>query len=195
MATPTEIPRIRNITVSGRIGAGATTLATKLAKHLDWNLLEGGLLFDRIHKELKLDQTQVAARPDHFDIEYEERIKKMLKNETHQIIQSHLAGYDAQGIEGIFKILIVCEDSKGNDKREVRIDRLMNRDSKSAEEAKYEVLERENEHLSKFRRLYAGNDPNWVYWDKKYYDLFINTYDKNAEQTFHAALEALRLKP
>lgn len=195
MASPIDIPGIRNITVSGRIGAGATTLATKLAEKLGWELLEGGALFEKIHQELKLDQNKVGKRPDHFDLEYEEKVKNMLKNENHNIIQSHLAGYDARGIDGVFKILIVCEDKAGNDKREVRIDRLMNRDSKSVEEAKHEVVEREDEHISKFRRLYADNNPNWVYWDKKYYDLVINTFDHNKEQTFHAALAALGLKP
>jgi cytidylate kinase len=194
MAAPMDIPGIRNITVSGRIGAGATTLAVKLANKLGWKLLEGGALFEKIHKELNLDQSLVHKRPDKFDLEYEEKIKKMLKEESHHIIQSHLAGYDAQGIDGVFKILIVCEDSRGEDKREVRIDRLMNRDQKSAEEAKHEVLEREGEHLSKFRRLYADSDPNWVYWDKKYYDLVINTYDKNANQTFQTALQALGIR-
>lgn len=194
MGLPIELPGIHNITVSGRIGAGATTLATKLSEKLSWELLEGGALFEKIHKELNLAQDQVNKRPDHFDLEYEERVKKMLREESHHIIQSHLAGYDARDIEGIFKILIVCEDSMGNDKREVRIDRLMNRDNKSAEDAKHEVLERESEHLSKFRRLYADNDQEWVYWDKKYYDLVINTYDKNSDETFHIALDALGLK-
>lgn len=186
--------KYRNITISGRIGAGATTLAKKLSQILGWDLLEGGDLFEKIHKELNISQSQASKRPDHFDLEYEEKIKNMLKNETGHIIQSHLAGFDAQGIEGAFKILIICEDSGGNDKPEIRIDRLVNRDNISIEEAKDEVVEREKQHLEKWRRLYAGGNPNWVYWDKKYYDLAINTYDHNQEETLKIALEALRVK-
>ena len=137
----------------------------------------------------------VSKRPDHFDIEYEEKVKNMLKNESHHIIQSHLAGFDAQGIEEVFKILIICEDSEGNDKPDIRIDRLVNRDKISIEEAKEEVIERERQHLSKWQRLYANNDQNWVYWDKKYYDLVINTYDHNQEETLKIALGALGVKP
>ncbi len=191
MASPTEIPGIRNVTISGRIGSGATTLAKSLSERLGWNLLEGGALFEKIHKELKIGESQVGSRPDHFDLEYEKRIKKILRDESHHVVQSHLAGYNAQGIEGVFKILVMCEDDKGNDRPEIRIDRIVNRDRKSVEEAKEEVLEREKEHLTKFRRLYANSDPNWVYWDKKYYDLVINTFDHNKEQTFHTALSAL----
>lgn len=193
MSEAIDIPNIQNITISGRIGSGATTLAKSLSQKLGWDLLEGGELFEKIHKELDLDQSKVTGRPDHFDLEYEERIKKMLRDSKHHIIQSHLAGYDAQGIDGVFKILVVCENHDGEDKREVRIDRLVNRDGKTVEAAKREVLEREKEHLEKFRRLYANNDPEWVYWNPKYYDLVINTYDHNKESAFSAAFNALNV--
>lgn len=193
MASPIEIPGTRIITVSGRIASGSTTLAKSLSEKLGWDLLEGGELFEKIHEELKLDQSLVSGRPDHFDLEYEEKIKKMLRDESHHIIQSHLAGYDAQGIDGVFRILVVCEDKDGQDMRDIRIDRLVNRDGISVEEAKEEVLHRGQSDLEKWRRLYVNSDPNWVYWNKKYYDLVINTYDKNANETFNTALSALGL--
>lgn len=183
---------IRNITVSGRIGSGTTTLATGLAQDLGWEFLEGGVLFEKFHKELGVSENEVASRPDKFDLEYEEKIKKMLRNGEHQVIQSHLAGFDGQGIEGVFKILVVCEDEEGNDKTEIRIDRLVNRKGISIEEAKEEIKRREEGHLSKWRRLYAKNDQNWVYWDKNYYDLVINTYSHNQEESLKIALEALK---
>lgn len=189
-----DLPHIKNITVSGRIGSGATTLAQRLAEKLDWDILDGGKLMRKINQDLGVSVIEANKRPDHFDLEYEERIKKMLKEESHHIIQSHLAGFDAQGIEGVFKILIVCEDAQGNDKAEIRIDRLVNRDGLSVEEAKFEVHEREKQHLEKFRRLYANNDQEWVYWKKEYYDLVINTFSHNPEETLSIALEAIGIK-
>lgn len=194
MDNPIELPNIRNITVSGRIGSGATTLATKISETLGWDILDGGKLFRKINSDLGMSITQSNKRPDHFDLEYEEKIKKMLKGETNHIVQSHLAGFDAQGIPGIFKILVICEDQDGNDKTEIRIDRLVNRDGKVVEEAKKEVLEREAEHLKKFRRLYANGDQKWVYWDHKYYDLVINTFSNNEEESLNLALKALGVK-
>lgn len=191
MIKPSNLPNIKNITVSGKIGAGATSLGKNLSKTLGWDFLEGGDLFEKIHKELKLSQAMVNSRPDHFDLEYEKKVKKMLSSESHHIIQSHLAGFDAQGIDKVFKILVVCEDNQGNDKEEIRIDRLINRDKISIEEAKEEVLERERQHLEKWRRLYAENDQNWVYWDKKYYDLVINTYSHGQDETLKLALEKI----
>ncbi len=191
MASPIDLPNIRSITISGRIGSGATTLANSLSEKLGWDLLEGGALFEKIHQDLHLDQSLVESRPDHFDLEYEERIKKMLRNEKHHIIQSHLAGYDAQGIEGVYKILVICEDKHGVDMQDIRIDRLVNRDGKSVEDAKQEVLEREKEHLAKFRRLYANNDSDWVYWQPKYYDLVINTFDHNKKDALDVSIKGL----
>ncbi|MBI5045296.1 MAG: cytidylate kinase family protein [Candidatus Levybacteria bacterium] len=183
--------KVRNITISGRIGSGASTLAKKLAEELGWQMLDGGKLFRKINEELGFSITQTEKRPDHFDLEYEERIKKMLREEEHRIIQSHLAGFDAQGIPGVFKILLVCED-EGEDVPAVRIDRLVNRDGVAVEEAKYEVIERERQHLNKFRRLYVNNDTSWVYWDKKYYDCVINTFTHNQKSVFEIALESLK---
>lgn len=191
MSSPVDLPGINNLTISGRIGAGATTLATKLSEALHWPLLEGGEIFARIHKELNISQVDVLQRPDNFDLKFEDQIKKTLKEEKHKIIQSHLAGFDAQGIEGVFKILVICRDPNGDDKADIRIDRLMNRDALSLNDAKHEILEREKENLTKFRKLYADNDPNWVYWDEKYYDLVVNTYSHNQDEALKLVLSAL----
>lgn len=191
--TPIDLPNIRNITVSGRIGTGTTTLAKGLAERLGWEVLEGGELFAKIHQDLNLSELDVRDRPDKFDLAYEEKIKNMLQKGKYQIIQSHLAGFDAQGITGVFKILILCEDERGTDKTEIRIDRVMHRRGISFDEAKEEVRVREQQNLTKWRRLYANNDNNWVNWDKKYYDLVINTYTHNPQQTLEVALKALRI--
>lgn len=180
---------IRNITVSGRIASGTTTLAKGIAQQLGWQLLEGGELFDQyFNQHTGTDE----ERADSVDLGYEEMVKKKLREENHQIIQSHLAGFDAQGIPGIYKILVVCEDHDGQDRTEVRIDRLINRKDISVEEAKKEIVARDSGNLAKWRRLYANNDSAWVYWDKKYYDLVINTYELSRHEAIEKAMEALK---
>lgn len=186
-----DLKNIRNITISGRIGSGATTLAKKLSEILGWEMLDGGGIFRQLQKEQGFDINRTDSRPDHFDLEYEKMVKKNLKEKNHQIIQSHLAGYDAQKIDGVFKILVVCVGEDGEDKTEIRVDRIVNRDKVSIDEAKKGVVGREEEHLKKFRRLYADNDESWNYWNKDYYDLIINTYSHNAEETLRLALNAL----
>ena len=194
MKTPIDLPGINNITVSGRIGTGKTTLAVKLGEVLGWEVLDGGKIFRRITKELGKSIINSNQRPDKVDLEYEDMIKKLLTKEKHHIVQSHLAGFDAQGIEGVFKILVICRDEHGDDKADIRIDRLMNRDNVSIEDAKHEILEREKQNLAKFRRLYAHGDQNWVYWDEKYYDLIVNTYSHNQEEALQIALSGIGYK-
>lgn len=184
-------PDIKNITVSSRIGAGATTLALSLSKALGWKFWEGGALVEKLYKELKASENETMLRPDSHEIWMDNKIKEMLANESKLVVQAHLAGFMAQGISGVFKILVVCEED-GIDKVEIRIDRLVNRKGISIEEAKKEVKEREEGNLGKWRRLYMKGDKSWVYWDPSYYDLIINTFDHNPDQSLDLALKALK---
>jgi len=188
-----ELPsHIRNITVTGRIASGATTLAKQIADTLGWNFIEGGVaIADAFFKETGISELEVHKRPDHKDLSFDEEIKHILQNERNFVIQSHLAGFNAQGIDGVFKILTVCEDKNGIDKTDIRIDRLVNRKDISVEEAKDEVQKREAGNLAKWRKLYAHNDPHWVHWDPKYYDLIVNTYMLNKEASLEHALKAI----
>jgi len=189
-----ELPGIRNITISGRIGTGKSTLAEHLADALGWDMLDGGKIFRKIAKEMGISIIEKTKIPDELDMEFEEKVKDMLVNQNHHIVQSHLAGFVAQGISEVYKILVVCQDEDGEDKPSIRIDRLMNRDFLSANEAKYEIKKREEEHLNKFRRLYANDNPNWVYWDNKFYDLVVNTFYLNQKEAVDFVLKQLSLK-
>lgn len=188
---PIELPGIRNITISGRIGTGKSTLADHLAELLGWSVLDGGKIFRKLAKEMGISIVDKNQIPDEIDVAFEERVKHMLTNEKNHVVQSHLSGFVAQGIEGVYKILVVCEDEEGEDKQSIRIDRLMNRDLLSADEAKHDIKKREEEHLEKFRRLYVDNDTNWVYWNKKYYDLVVNTFSLNQKEALNFVLNAL----
>ena len=193
MDKPIDASGIRNITISGRIGTGKTTLANNLAKTLHWKVLDGGKLFRRFAKDQGFHISEKHKIPDELDKAFEERVKYILKNEKNEIIQSHLAGFTAQGIPEVFKILVICEDKEGEDKKSIRIDRIMNRDNVPSEKAREEIHLREEMDLAKYRKLYVNNDQNWVYWDPKYYDLIINTFDHNAEESLKVVLKALGL--
>lgn len=190
--TPIELPNVRLITVSGRIASGSTTLAKKLAQHLNWRHIEGGEIFwEAIRQKLQLDPKDTALRPDDEDQAFEQYQKKLLTEDTHIVLETKLAGFNAQGIDGIFKILVICTDETGEDQTNIRIDRLVNREGMSIEKAKEEVLVREKNDIEKWQRLYADNNNQWVYWDERYYDLVINTYSHDQQQTLDLALEAM----
>jgi cytidylate kinase len=191
-----DIANIRVITVSGRIAAGSTSLAKHLAKTLHWRHLEGGEIFwEAVRKRLALSPKDTKLRPDQEDEAFDASLKKVIREEKNIILETKLAGFNAQGVDGVFKILVVCENDRGEDQTQIRIDRLVNREEQPMARAKEEVLVREKSDLEKWRRLYANSDKNWYYWDSKYYDLVINTYFSDQEQTLKIALGALGYKP
>ena len=191
MDKPVELPNIRIITVSGRIGAGSTSLAKHIAKTLSWKHIEGGEIFwEAVRKKMQLSPKDTNLRPDEEDVLFDKRLSEMLKQETHIVLETKLAGYLARDMHDVFRIAVICEEG-GVDRPEIRIDRLLNREQVSAAEAKTEVFEREHNDLSKWRKLYVNNDQDWVYWDSKYFNVTINTFDHNQEESKKLALKAI----
>jgi CMP/dCMP kinase len=192
MASPIDLPHIRIITISGRIGAGSTSLAKHVATRLGWRHVEGGDIFwEAIRKRMNVAAKDTNLRPDEDDKLFEEKQKQMLTTEKYLVLESKLGGFCGQEIPDVFKVAVVCEDANGEDQPQIRIDRLVNREQLPMEEAKSEVLQREINDLTKWRRLYAKNDPTWVYWDKKYYDLTVNTFSHNQEESLAMVLSAI----
>jgi cytidylate kinase len=189
---PTELPGFRNIAISGRIAAGSTSLANKLSEVLSWKHIEGGDVFwEVVRKKMGLAPKDTKLRPDKEDEDFDASLKKLLKEDEHIILETKLAAFNAQGIEGVYKILVICEDGNGQDQTQIRIDRLINRETQSVEEAKEEILVREKSDLEKWQKLYANGDANWTYWDPKYYDLIVNTYSLNKEEALQFVLEKI----
>ncbi len=154
MDQPVELSNIRIITVSGRIGAGSTSLAKHLAKTLNWKHVEGGEIFwEAIRKKMNGANKDTKLRPDEEDLLFEEKQKQMLETERFLVLESKLAGFCAAEMPDVFRVAVVCEDLNGNDQAEIRIDRLVNRENLSMHDAKSEVLEREANDLSKWRKL------------------------------------------
>lgn len=189
---PEELEGIRVITISGRIASGSTTLAKHLADKLGWRHIEGGDIFwERVRAKLDLDSKDTNKRPDNEDQIFDAELKNIIKNEKGIVLETKLAGFNAQGVPGVFKVLVVCQDETGADHIDIRIDRFINREESSIENAKREVIEREKNDIEKWRRIYANNDQEWVYWDEKYYDLVVNTYSHNPEESLKLVLEKI----
>jgi CMP/dCMP kinase len=192
MNKPVDIPGIRLITVSGRIGAGSTSLAKNLAKTLNWKHIEGGEIFwEVVRTKRSLAAKETNLRPDTDDLLFDNQLKKILEEERHVILETKLAGFLAQGLKDVFKIVTLCEDSDGRDTPEIRIDRLVNREQIPMDDAKAEVLEREENDLAKWRSLYMHGDTSWIYWDRKYFDFVVNTFSHNAEESLQLVLTTI----
>jgi cytidylate kinase len=195
MKTPIDLPNIRLMTISGRIGAGSTSLAKKLAEIFAWKHIEGGEVFwEDLRKKKQLSAKDTHLRSDKEDIDFDTYVKQLLQEEKHCILETKLAGFFAQGLKDVFKIGVICDNADGEDQPQIRIDRLVNREQISLEDAKQEVTEREAHDLSKWRQLYAAGNKGWVYWDKKYFDLVVNTYSHSQEESVDLVLDAIGFK-
>lgn len=107
--------------------------------------------------------------------------KQMLQSEINIIYEAWLAGFMTQGIEGVLKVLVICSNDA------VRIDRVVNRDNMTIDEAKRFLKQREEENTVKWKKLYGDHD----FWDPHYYDLAIDTYGSGPMETVGKVLDKL----
>lgn len=192
MDTPAHVPNVRLISISGRIASGSTTLAKKLAYALRWQRMEGGDIFwEAVRSKLGLSPKDTGLRPDEEDLAFEAMQKEILEKRDHMVIESKLAGFVSRDLPDVFRILVICVDPNGADQTNIRIDRLVNREHMTIAEAKEEVLVREKSDVEKWRRLYAADDPEWTFWDEKYYNLVVNTYAHDPDEALALVLRAI----
>ncbi len=173
----------RNISISGLICTGTTTLSKLLSEKLGWPRSSTGEMFReycRIHN-LPLEQT--SLRPDSVTLEIDGMVKAKFEKEKNLIMEGWLTGFLAREIKDVFKILLICDDA-------LRIDRLVNRDGLAVDWAQQEIEVRERENLKKWSRIYGVSD----FWNSKYYNLTIDTYENSKEEALNKVLEGLQIK-
>ncbi len=171
---------LRNITISSKAATGSTTLARSLSEKLGWQLILGGELVREHVRKNGIPLEETSRTSDQYHLDLDNLIKEKLRKENHLVIESWLAGYDAQGIPEVYKILLTCPDDA------VRIDRLVNRDKMTIEEAKYHLQTREEENIKKWEKLYLTKD----FWNPKMYDLVIDTYANGPTETLEIAMKS-----
>lgn len=209
------MPNIRdynysNIAISGLPGSGSTTLLRLLKEELDldgWRGYSGGEFMRAYAAENGLfDDKQKLHHPatvyaDDFDRQVDMGVREKLKTQKKWIIESWLAGFLAQGLDSTLKVLVMCSDDA------VRIDRIVNRDEVSVDEAKAHIKHRYAENLAKWARMYADEWHDWVikpgtlsehnpidFWNPKLYDVVIDTYSTNQSKTLSIVLDAITKK-
>lgn len=200
--------RYHNITISGLPGSGSTTLLKLLKDELKfdgWKGFNGGEFMRAYAAEKGLfDASQnihhsAADYEDDFDRKVDFGMREKLDSEQKWILEAWLSGFMAQGVKGVLKVLMVCQDDS------VRIDRIVNRDQITVEDAKVHIQERYDNNVSKWRRMYKDQWQEWVvdkgiatpkdeidFWRPDLYDIVIDTYSNNQEQTLKLVLDELK---
>ena len=182
-AFDSQLLKYRNITVSGKIATGTTTLAKNLKQILNWEYINTGALQRQWDREHGVNENARGAslRPDDHERQMEALAKKTLSEKKHVVYEAWLSGFMARGISGVLKILLICSDNA------VRIDRVANRDKVTIGEAKKFIHTREEENIAKWKKLYGNHD----FWNPKYFDLVIDTFSSGQMETLGKALDKL----
>ncbi|MCL4360494.1 cytidylate kinase family protein [Patescibacteria group bacterium] len=179
-----------SIAISGRPGAGRSTLLKNLKDFLfplGWEFFSGGdwsrQFSIQAGKHHASDPTHHKATDygDEVDHQIDDAMRQKISDpDVHMAIESWIAGWNARGIPHVLKVLLMCDDA-------LRIDRVVNRDNISVDEAKQHLRDREEANLGKWKRMYGVSD----FWDPKYYDLILNTYSHAPKETLNLVLQAL----
>ncbi|MBI5127101.1 cytidylate kinase family protein [Candidatus Roizmanbacteria bacterium] len=182
MITPFN-SKYRLITVSGKVAVGTTTLTKNLVHTLGWKHINFGALqrqYDRKHGINENRQGAVARSDDH-EKKMEEMGEKMLKIEKNIIYEAWLSGFLARNYKDVLRVLLFCSHE------DLKVDRVVNRENISIEEAKHWIKQREEENEKKWKKLYGDYD----FWDKKYFNLVIDTYKTGPMETLGKVLDKL----
>jgi len=179
-----------SIAISGRPGAGRSTLLKNLKEFvlpLGWEAFSGGdwarqfAIQSGKHDAGDTRHHKATDYGDEIDHQIDAAMRKKLEDPSvHMAVESWIAGWNMRGLPHVLKVLLMCDDA-------LRIDRIVNRDNITVDEAKVHIREREDANLAKWNRMYGVND----FWDPKYYDLVLNTYSHGPRETVNLVLQAL----
>lgn len=178
--------KYRNITISGKIAVGTTTLAKNLEHLLGWKYINVGALqrkFDRNHS-IHENKQGALSRPDIHERSMEDMTLRILREESSLIYEAWLSGYITRNMPDVFRVLLTCSHE------DIRIDRVVNRENITVEEAKHWIKQRETENITKWRKLYGTDD----FWNPKFFHLVIDTYSFGPMQTLGKVLDMLGFK-
>jgi cytidylate kinase len=174
-----------NISISGGVGVGTTTLMNNLKPYLepyDWQFKSTGQFVREYTKENVVPAATLVS--DDFDREIEARAKETLEKGKNWVIDAWLAGFVARDLKNTLRVLLICSNEA------VRIDRVVNRDKVTVDDAKKNIRTREEENFKKWRRIYG----DYNFFDPQYYHLVIDTYSIGQMGTVGKVLDELGYK-
>ena len=175
--------KYNNITISGKIAVGTTTLAKNVRDELGWTYYNTGAMQREFDREEGRNENAIGAlsRTDDHERGMEALTKKKLTEEKNIVYEAWLSGFVAKDIPGVLKVLVICSDYN------IRVDRVVNREKITVDEAKAWMRQREEENIPTWQRLYGEHD----FWDPKYYDVVVDTFSTGPMESMGLVLDKL----
>ncbi|OGK29680.1 hypothetical protein A3D08_03160 [Candidatus Roizmanbacteria bacterium RIFCSPHIGHO2_02_FULL_43_11] len=174
-----------NITLSGGAGSGKSLLFGNLRSCLEpqgWHFLQAG--------EMMRDKTNERLNPaaDLLPVSHhqsvEENTRDILTTKTHFVIDAWLAGFVARDLPKTLRVLVYMSDE------DERARRVAKRDGITPDEAMRLIRDREDRNIQFWRSIYGDYD----FWDRKYYQLTIDSTYLNPQKCLQRVLDTMGLK-
>lgn len=172
--------KYKNIAISGDIGTGKSTLARLLSEKLKWEYVSAGNYFREWYKNQGMDVSKVYGIPEEEDRKMEASFQKEMMEKEGVVFESRLAGWLARDYPETLKVLCTVSNAEA-------YKRVAKRDSVSEEEAEKLSIQRSNDLVEKFNKLYNVSD----FLAGKYFDLVIETTNLTPDEVLQQVLEKL----
>ena len=169
------------ITIGGLAGTGTTTLAELLSEKLDIPYISAGSVFREMAAEKGmsvLEFSEFAEGNDDIDKEIDKRQAELAKSADNLIVEGRLSAYF---VEADLKLWLVTPF-------DVRSERIAERESKSVDQAKEEIIAREKSEALRYMDIHNIDISNM-----DIYDLIINTGTFNPEKVSEIILTTLKV--
>ena len=169
------------ITIGGLAGTGTTTTAELLSEKLDIPFISAGSVFRDMAREKGmsvLEFSEFAEGNDDIDKEIDERQAELARSSDNLIVEGRLSAYF---VEADLKLWLVTPF-------DVRSSRIAERESKSVDVAKEEIITRENSEALRYKDIHNIDIKNM-----DIYDLIINTDTFNPEEVSEIILTTLKV--
>ena len=170
------------ITIGGLAGTGTTTTAELLSKQLDIDYISAGSVFRDMAREKGmsvLEFSEFAEGNDDIDKEIDKRQAELAKSAENLIVEGRLSAYFVE--EADLKLWLVTPF-------DVRSSRIAERESKTVEVAKEEIITRENSEALRYMDIHNIDIKNM-----DIYDLIINTGTFSPEKVSEIILTTLKV--
>ena len=169
------------ITIGGLAGTGTTTATQLLSEKMGIDYISAGYVFRemaREHNMSVLEFSAFAEGNDDIDKEIDKRQAELAKSADNLIVEGRLSAYF---VEADLKLWLVTPF-------DVRSSRIAERESKSVEVAREEIITRENSEALRYMDIHNIDISNM-----NIYDLIINTGTFDPEKVSEIILTTLKV--
>ena len=169
------------ITIGGLAGTGTTTLAEVLSEKLDVQFISAGFIFRQMAAERGmsvLEFSEFAEGNDEIDKEIDKRQAEIAKSSENLVIEGRLSAYF---VEADLKLWLMTPF-------DVRSKRIAQREDKSVDVAKNEIITREKSEALRYKEIHNIDISNM-----EIYDLIINTDSFDPESISEIIIQTLKV--